>query len=362
MSRPYGGWLARNVEYETIKGDKKSVNQSTLPLRKEAYAATRKRMEAGNVFLYHLAEGRVPSLIKEYTELKAEGCVRAELIGIHSTALRRAQFDDWASSGAGAIVWSPLSNLWLYRETADVVAARAAGLTVCLGSDWAPSGSKNILGELKVADLWNRERLNGTFSDQALCEMVTVNPASALKWGRLLGRVKRGLHADLLVTAKRAADPYRNLIESTERDVQLVMVGGRPVYGTSRLMRAAGAWKPEPIVVDGQSRAISLLIDGVADADMTWKETIRTLEQARRDPAGMAERGAEREPGVTPLRLFPDLPGGQPPAERRDIDLTKVKIGPLDSLAHDAKFFNSLKRAPILDGQLNGLRVYYRRA
>ena len=49
----------------------------------------------------------------------------------------------------------PVLQPWLYRDTTDVLAARAAGVGICLGADWSPSGSKNLLGELKVADLWN---------------------------------------------------------------------------------------------------------------------------------------------------------------------------------------------------------------
>ena len=60
-------------------------------------------------------------------------------------------------------MWSPFSNLWLYGATTDVAAARARGLRLCLGSDWAPSGTKNLLGELKVADLYNRASLDGLF-------------------------------------------------------------------------------------------------------------------------------------------------------------------------------------------------------
>ena len=54
------------------------------------------------------------------------------------------------------MVWSPLSNLLLYGATADVAAAQAAGVSIGLGSDWSPAGSKNLLGELKVARLVKR--------------------------------------------------------------------------------------------------------------------------------------------------------------------------------------------------------------
>ena len=88
------------------------------------------------------------------------------LIGIHSTALGADQYEDWASAGPGAVVWSPFSNIWLYGDTTDVLAARRLGHLVCLGSDWGPSGTKNLLGELKVAALWNDEALAGALDDR----------------------------------------------------------------------------------------------------------------------------------------------------------------------------------------------------
>src|SRR5207248_7459069 len=132
------------------------------------------------------------------------------------------------------------SNLWLYRATTDVVSARDAGVRVCLGADWSPSGSKHVLGELKVADLWNRTGFDGALSAQEICAMATCNPADALGWGDRLGRLRAGLHGDVIVTADRNADPYRNLIEAVERDVLFVAINGQPLYGTSKLMTAAG--------------------------------------------------------------------------------------------------------------------------
>ena len=136
----------------------------------------------------------------------------------HDRRARRARLADW----------SPFSNLWLYGSTTDVAAARDAGLRICLGADWSPSGSKNLLGELKVADLWNRNALGGAFSPRELCEMATCNPADAIGWGDRLGRLRVGQHADVLVVADRGGDPYQTLIDSVERDVLLVTINGYP--------------------------------------------------------------------------------------------------------------------------------------
>src|SRR6266545_3647615 len=114
-------------------------------------------------------------------------------------------------------------------RTVGEVETRRSGCLVCLGADWGPSGSKNVLGELKVADLWNRTHLGRAFSDQELCEMVTANPGAALgrAWDERIGRIKEGLAADVVVMAGNHRDPYRNLIQSTERHGRLVLVAGK---------------------------------------------------------------------------------------------------------------------------------------
>ncbi len=45
-------------------------------------------------------------------------------------------------------------------------------------------------------------------------------------------------------------------------------------------------------------------------------------------------------------------------------DMSNVKMPPLDTLRHDAAFFRALsrKKAPILDGLLDGLSDYYKRS
>ena len=59
------------------------------------------------------------------------------------------------------------------------------------------------MGELKVADLWNRTALGGLFSDLDLCRMVTSNPADALGWEARVGRLRAGCCGDFLVVARR---------------------------------------------------------------------------------------------------------------------------------------------------------------
>jgi cytosine/adenosine deaminase-related metal-dependent hydrolase len=359
---PYEGWLVRNVEVETFGTGKRGVYQSVRTLSSEEdFEKARERMKAGAPFLYHLSEGTSPKLLREYDDLREHRCLGPRLLAIHATALGPAQYEEWGRRG-GSVIWSPFSNLWLYRGTSDVRAAVEHGIGVCLGADWSPSGSKSLLGELKVADLWNRTALEGAFDDEALCRMATTNAADALGWEDEVGRVRKGLRADLLVVGadRKAASPYRRLIEATEGDVELVMVGGRPVYGTADAMRAAGAGPQlDPVTVGGAKRRLSLVDPAVRDADMRWDEVVGALEAVRRNPA-KAVAEAERR-GAAAVRVVPDMPWDDPAAVRAPADPAKTKIPPLDSLAHDDEYLGAVERAPILGGLLDDLRSYYRR-
>jgi cytosine/adenosine deaminase-related metal-dependent hydrolase len=354
-SKPYEGFLVRNVDNETFGSGDDKVSQSALTLELDALRQRAKKMREGSTFVYHLAEGTTPKLLDEFKDVTTAQCLQERLVAIHVTALAAHEFEEW-SPHAGSIVWSPFSNLWLYRDTTKVVEARDAKLRVCLGSDWGPSGSKNVLGELKVADLWNRDHLGGAFSDQQLCGMVTTNPADALEWTDRAGRLKPGLEADILVVEDRADDPFRNLIEATERDVRLVLIGGNARYGRTDLMRKAKAQAVEPIPQAGRGRSISL---AGGQEPMTWQSVLASLEAVRKDPAGaIGHTDRARARGEEPFELFPDMPEGP---LTRAVDLSTVTIPPLDTLRHDAAFFRALERskAPILDGLLDRLPDYY---
>jgi 5-methylthioadenosine/S-adenosylhomocysteine deaminase len=362
-AHPYEGWLVRNVEAETFRTKKRSVFQSVRTLAtSEDFTKAREHLTNGQAFIYHLSEGTDPKLTREFEDLREHDCLAPHLGAIHCTALDDPQYDEWRPHG-GAVIWSPFSNLWLYRNTTDVVAAQAAGLTLCLGADWSPSGSKNLLGELKVADLWNRTKLDGHFAAEDLCRMATSNSADALGWGDRLGRLRPGLHADVAVMEDRnGADPYRNLIESVEADVRFVAVNGEPFYGLRDLLEAAGATHAEPIRIGRLHRAIVLVYPGVPDADMGWKAVVDALEAARRDPhAAFARMQTLVGAGPEPVRLLPDKPWDEPESLALAAPAIAEEIPPLDTLAHDAAYFKAVERASLHGGLLDGVRDYYRR-
>ena len=168
-------------------------------------------------FLLHLSEGvtdpsRPDSIARRHflaLEIApGEWALNDVFTGIHAAGLLPEDFDVLARQQA-SIVWSPLSNLLLYGGTARVDAARAAGVGIGLGSDWSPTGSKNLLGELKVAWLYSQHALNGLLQRAGPGGHGHAGRGAHPEvGGRRWGRSSAGKRADLLVIDGTAGDPY----------------------------------------------------------------------------------------------------------------------------------------------------------
>ncbi|MDO6415836.1 amidohydrolase family protein [Sphingomonas sp. BIUV-7] len=208
-------------------------------------------------FFYHLSEGTDADARQRFLDLQyAPGtwAIDDDLITIHCTALQPGDLPQLAN-GAG-IVWSPLSNLLLYGSTADVAAAKQAGLRIALGSDWSPSGSKNLLGELKIARIVS-DHLGGLFTNADLARMVTSTPAEMLGWSGQVGSIERGKKADLLILEGDAPDPHAQLIDAREDDVLAVVIDGRPRHGRMGFLDFHAS-RQERIVIGGKDYSLDL--------------------------------------------------------------------------------------------------------
>lgn len=208
-------------------------------------------------YLLHLSEGLDATAHRAFEGLQLgpqDWAITSSLCGIHAAALKAADFAVLAARGA-SMVWSPFSNMLLYGGTADVAAAKAAGVPIALGADWAPSGSRNLLNELKVAQLHTASQ--GLFTPRELVAMVTREPARILKWQAALGSLEAGKRADLVVVDGVSADPYLQLIQARESDLSLVMINGIGRIGTTKLMKAL-AIKGEAWKVGGKARVLNL--------------------------------------------------------------------------------------------------------
>ena len=322
--------LVRNVELENFGRD--NVGQNTLGMQSRFYQELdeggRESIVSLDAWFYHLAEGidelsrrewSAPDFdpAEKFTTRKSDpnvpglveaGLVWPGLVGIHCTGLKEADFAEWKQmTGEGPkIVWSPTSNLLLYGETTDIRAALKHDATIALGTDWSPSGTRNLLWELKVVAELNREANPPIFaSNREIVELVTVNPAKILKWEDTVGQIRAGYVADLLVidAIPGAEDGYENLIMATEANVQLVMVGGNPLYGDERHMERLKTYEGQPryeILPDspaGRTKAIDMQEDtSVPKGDLSLAEVReRLLRAIELDPADLADEFDERE-------------------------------------------------------------------
>ena len=199
IRRFYRG-LIRNVEQTDDPGLKEAQGRIADVDAKDARNFLARLKKEDNCFLLHLSEGVTdpsqPNSIarRHFLALEiapGEWALNDKFTGIHSAGLLPEDFDVLARQHS-SIIWSPLSNLLLYGGTARVDAARAAGVKIGLGSDWSPTGSKNLLGELKVAWLYNQHALNGLFKAQDLVAMATRDAAHILKWDGALGTLAAG--------------------------------------------------------------------------------------------------------------------------------------------------------------------------
>jgi 5-methylthioadenosine/S-adenosylhomocysteine deaminase len=236
IQRFYKG-VVRNVE-QTDEPDLPEAGTHIADVEAKDHEKFLKRLNSVKCLLLHLSEGTDDSAREHFLALQApsgDWAITKSLAGIHCVALQKKDFDVLAKAEA-AMVWSPLSNLLLYGQTADVTEARKAGVLTALGPDWSPSGSKNLLGELKFARLV--DNLDGSgLTDYDVIALATRNPAKILRWDKSLGSVEAGKRADLLVVAGDGGDGHAHLFTCGERDVELVVVNGVPRYGASKLMR-----------------------------------------------------------------------------------------------------------------------------
>src|SRR5205823_4861448 len=83
----------------------------------------------------------------------------------------------------------------LYGQTTNITAAAKAGIAIALGPDWSPSGSKNLLNELKIARL-AAQTAGSNLTDYDLVASATRGAAAILRWDDKIGTLEPGKHAD----------------------------------------------------------------------------------------------------------------------------------------------------------------------
>ena len=214
--------------------------------------------------IFHLAEGKDASARREFRMFKARGFLRPGASIVHGAALQEADFREMAANGVG-LVWSPRSNMELYDQTADVVSAKAAGVTIALAPDWSPTGSSGILEELRTASRWNRDH-GKPFSDRDLLQMITTNPARLAGVSDRIGSLAVGMEADFVILPrKKDSSPLEAATDNDAAGIMLVAISGRPLLGDATYLGRFSGGTLELIKVCGREKAFRLSGDMAGD-------------------------------------------------------------------------------------------------
>src|SRR5215208_975015 len=281
IQRYYRG-VVRNVE-ETGEDDLPDAATKISDVEAEDAERFLERLQNSSCTLLHLSEGTDERARTHFEALQmADGdwAITPALAGIHCAALEPGDFGVLAEHG-GAMVWSPFSNLLLYGQTADVGAAREAGVRI-------------VAAEQNIG-----------LSDRELLAMATREAAKILKWDGALGSIEAGKRADLTVLYGRSTDPYANLLGARETDLALVVIDGVPRLGNERLMGSFGQ-ETERWRVGSAERVLNLSQE-TADP-VVGTLTLREARDRLRDGLSRLPELARQLEGLTPRALADAAP------------------------------------------------------
>ena len=196
-------------------------------------------------YIPHVAEGVVDAAHNEFKCMSgqvpgSEDLVMENAAFIHGIGVTTSDIALMAADSTG-LVWSPRSNVSLYGFTAEVGIYDRQGVLISLGSDWAPSGSINLLRELACADYLNQNHMAGYFTDRDLVLMVTHNAAELAGFADVLGTLQVGKLADVTIWDGSVNPGYRAVLDANVNDVALVLRGGEALYGDTPLIDALAA-------------------------------------------------------------------------------------------------------------------------
>ena len=121
------------------------------------------------------------------------------------------------------VVHSPRSHDYFGQSPFQSERLRRLGFNICLGTDsLASNKSLSLFAEMRAF-----QRSEPEISPEKVFQMVTVNPASALRQQNTLGRIRPGFRADLIAIPSRKGRDLFGEIVAFDGEVDWIMVNGR---------------------------------------------------------------------------------------------------------------------------------------
>ena len=191
------------------------------------------------------------------------GFLGKDVLLIHVLSASPAEMKMIADAGS-AVSASPGSELRIGYGLTKACAFMDAGVNVCVSVDTAPlTGSCHLFGILKL--LRNAENAKAfdefKLSARRVLELGTIDGARALGIDRIVGSLKPGKRADLIMVSTMAlnigvfTDPTHMIVEATEpANVDTVVVDGRILKRGGKLT----ACVPDRIIADASASRLAV--------------------------------------------------------------------------------------------------------
>ena len=191
-------------------------------------------------FITHLCEGFDSEAMHSLATLEELGILDSHCLLVHCIALSDADIKKAAKAGV-SISLCPSSNMLMFNVTAKIRKMIKAGLNLTLGTDSSASGPANLLEEMKNLRRLYRNMYEEDLPAKKVFEMVTINSAKAFWMQDRIGSLEEGKLGDVMLLKARKDDPYENLTGASMKDIELLVLAGRPIYGELRFLEIFGS-------------------------------------------------------------------------------------------------------------------------
>ncbi len=208
-------------------------------------------------FVTHIAEGFDPETRQDVKVLDKKGGLGDHSVLVHGLAFSDDDIRLIKQKGA-SVVWCADSNMFMYNKTANIQKLLETGVNVCIGTDSPMSGGLNLLYEMKYDRELFKKLYKKDLPDELILKMVTANPAKAFRLKKT-GQIKTGFVADFAVFSNKGKTPHESVVQAELRDVMLVVINGKPVYGNAEYAHLFDALKAgcQKVKVDGVEKVIT---------------------------------------------------------------------------------------------------------
>jgi cytosine/adenosine deaminase-related metal-dependent hydrolase len=191
-------------------------------------------------FITHLCEGFDEESMGGVEHLEKLKILDKHCLFVHCISFSDKDIEKVAKAGA-SVSWCGFSNMFMFNVTCKIRKMLKAGVNLTIGTDSSATGSANLLAEMKYDRDLYRRLYGEDLSAETMFEMVTANAARAFWMQDRTGVLEKGKLADILVVKGRHDDPYENLLCSSMEDIELLTLGGVPIYGEFRFLDLFGS-------------------------------------------------------------------------------------------------------------------------